>query len=176
MRLGRGLTESCPVNLTVERILREENLIDPLDRWYRGRPLIINKNDYSLGLFNGDIGIIMDDRGAGQGLRAFFLSPDGSLKKFLPQRLPEHDTVYAVTVHKSQGSEFESALLLLPDRYSPILTRELVYTGLTRARQWVEVWGKDSVFLECVRGQRICRASGLRDALWDITPPTDQGG
>ena len=153
------------VNLSVERILREENLIDPSNRWYRGRPVMITRNDYGLGLFNGDIGIIMEDQEAGQGLRAFFLSPDGSMRKFLPQRLPEHETVYAVTVHKSQGSEFERALLLLPKSYTPVLTRELVYTGLTRARQWVEVWGRENVFVEGVR-HRIRRASGLRDALW----------
>ncbi len=154
------------INYAVERILREEDLINPSERWYRGRPLMINRNDYNLGLFNGDMGIIMNDVGTGQGLRAFFQSPDGSLRKFLPQRLPEHETVYAVTVHKSQGSEFKRALLLLPDRYSPVLTRELIYTGLTRVREQVEVWGREPVFLESVR-RRISRASGLRDALWN---------
>ncbi|MBW2616495.1 MAG: ATP-binding domain-containing protein, partial [Deltaproteobacteria bacterium] len=80
-------------------------------------------------------------------------------------RLPEHETVYAMTVHKSQGSEFDRVLLLLPDRDTPVLTRELIYTGITRARKGVEVWGTDGVFVKGV-GRRTLRASGLRDALW----------
>jgi len=80
--------------------------------------------------------------------------------------LPEHETVYALTVHKSQGSEFDRLLLILPDRDSPILTRELIYTGITRAREGVEVWGHEKVFREAV-GRRTIRASGLRDALWE---------
>ncbi|NQT55023.1 MAG: ATP-binding domain-containing protein, partial [Desulfobacteraceae bacterium] len=78
---------------------------------------------------------------------------------------PVHETAYAMTVHKSQGSEFDETLLLLPDRYIPIMTRELIYTGITRARKSVEVWGIESVFLEAI-SQRIARASGLRDAIW----------
>jgi len=93
------------------------------------------------------------------------LSPDGALRRFLPIRLPVHETAYAMTVHKSQGSEFDETLLLLPDRHTPILTRELIYTGITRARKMIEVWGIESVFLEAI-SQRIERASGLHDALW----------
>jgi len=154
------------LNFLVEQILREENLITIEKRWYRGRPVLITRNDYSLGLYNGDIGIILPDPAANNDLRAFFLSPDGSLRRFLPIRLPVHETAYAMTVHKSQGSEFDETLLLLPDRYIPIMTRELIYTGITRARKSVEVWGIESVFLEAI-SQRIERASGLRDALWE---------
>jgi len=153
------------LNFLVEQILREENLITIEKRWYRGRPVLITRNDYSLGLYNGDIGIILPDPAANNDLRAFFLSPDGSLRRFLPIRLPVHETAYAMTVHKSQGSEFDETLLLLPDRYIPIMTRELIYTGITRARKSVEVWGIEGVFLEAI-SQRIERASGLRDALW----------
>ena len=153
------------LNSLVEEILHEENLIETEKRWYRGRPLLIAKNDYNLGLFNGDVGIIRPDPASSDELRAFFLSPDGALRKFLPIRLPEHETVYAMTVHKSQGSEFDKALLLLPDRDNPILTRELIYTGITRAKEGVEIWGTESVFSEGV-SRRIKRASGLRDALW----------
>jgi len=153
------------LNLLVEQILREVNLITIEKRWYRGRPVLITRNDYNLGLYNGDIGIILPDPAANNDLRAFFLSPDGTLRRFLPVRLPVHETAYAITVHKSQGSEFDETLLLLPDRHIPILTRELIYTGITRARKSVEVWGIESVFLEAI-SQRIERASGLRDALW----------
>jgi exodeoxyribonuclease V alpha subunit len=135
------------LNLLVEQILREANLITIEKRWYRGRPVLITRNDYNLGLYNGDIGIILPDPAANNDLRAFFLSPDGTLRRFLPARLPVHETAYAITVHKSQGSEFDETLLLLPDRYVPILTRELIYTGITRARKSVEVWGIESVFL-----------------------------
>ncbi|MBA7699838.1 RecBCD enzyme subunit RecD [subsurface metagenome] len=153
-------------NLLVEQVLREENLIDTDKRWYRGRPVMITKNDYNLGLFNGDIGIILPDPETDHDLRAFFISPDGALRSFLPVRLPEHETVYAMTVHKSQGSEFDKALLILPDRHTPILTRELIYTGITRAKKSIEVWGTERVFIEGV-SQRIERSSGLRDALWE---------
>ena len=85
-------------------------------------------------LFNGDVGIVLPDPEAGKELRVFFPAPDGSLRKFHPLRLPEHETVYAMTVHKSQGSEFDEVLFMLPDRPSPVLTRELIYTGMIRAK------------------------------------------
>jgi exodeoxyribonuclease V alpha subunit len=153
------------LNLLAEQILTEARLIHPETRWYRGRPVMITRNDYNIGLFNGDIGIILPDPTSGHDLRAFFLSPGGTLRKLLPIRLPEHETVYAMTVHKSQGSEFDKVLLLLPDRSSRVITRELIYTGITRAKEEIEVWGRESVFLEGVK-QRIKRSSGLRDALW----------
>ena len=95
---------------------------------------MITRNDYNLKLFNGDIGIILPDADSGEP-RAFFPGPDNTVRKFLPLRLPEHETAYALTVHKSQGSEFDRVLLVLPDRESPVLSRELLYTGITRARK-----------------------------------------
>ena len=163
--LRKGPYGMVSLNSLVEMVLHEENLINPEKRWYRGRPVMITKNDYNLELFNGDVGIILPDPSSGHDFRAFFMSPSGTLRKFLPVRLPEHQTVYAMTVHKSQGSEFDEALLLLPDRESPVLTRELIYTGITRAREHVEIWGRESVFSEGV-SRRVERASGLRDALW----------
>jgi exodeoxyribonuclease V alpha subunit len=150
----------------VERILREQKLIAGEGRWYRGRPVLITQNDYSLHLYNGDIGIALPDPASGGELRVFFRMPDGVLRPLHPVRLPEHETVYALTVHKSQGSEFERVLFILPDQDSPVLTRELLYTGITRAREEVEVWGKEKVFRDAV-GRRTTRVSGLRDALWE---------
>jgi exodeoxyribonuclease V alpha subunit len=98
-------------------------------------------------------------------IKAFFRAEDNSIRSFYPNRLPEHETVYAMTIHKSQGSEFEKVLLLLPDQDSPLLTRELIYTGITRAKQAVEVHGKESIFRHAVQ-QRIQRNSGLKTALW----------
>lgn len=153
------------LNLLVEQILEAEGLIKRESRWYRGRPVLITRNDYNLRLFNGDVGIILPDPAAKNEYRAFFQGADGTVRKFPPLRLPEHETVYAMTVHKSQGSEFDRVFLLLPDRESPVLTRELIYTGITRARENVEVWGKEEVFRAAV-SRRIERTSGLRDALW----------
>jgi exodeoxyribonuclease V alpha subunit len=106
-----------------------------------------------------------DARSSERHLRVFFPSASGPPRKFLPARLPPHETVYAMTVHKSQGSEFDQVLLLLPDRDSPVLTRELIYTGVTRARRKVTIWGRDDVVhMAVARG--VERSSGLRDALW----------
>lgn len=153
------------LNLLVEQVLKGEGLIKQDNRWYRGRPVLITRNDYNLRLFNGDIGIILPDPAANNERRAFFQAADGTLRKFPPLRLPEYETVYAMTVHKSQGSEFNEVLFLLPDRDSPVLTRELIYTGITRAREKVEVWGKEEVFCTAI-SKKIERTSGLRDALW----------
>jgi exodeoxyribonuclease V alpha subunit len=126
---------------------------------------MVTVNDYGLGLFNGDIGICRPDPVAGGSLRVFFPAPDGGVRAVPPLRLPEHETAYALTVHKSQGSEFERVLLVLPSSDSPLLTRDLVYTGLTRARQAAQLWGAAELFLIAV-ARRIQRRSGLRDALW----------
>jgi exodeoxyribonuclease V alpha subunit len=155
------------VNRMIQNMLREERWIQTGGRWYEGQPLMITRNDYHLKLYNGDIGVVLAD-GPGKTLKAFFQAPDGTLRKFHPARLPEHETVYAMTVHKSQGSEFDRVLLLLPDRESPVLTRELLYTGITRARKRVEIWGRMPVFKQAV-SRRTERASGLHDLLW--SPP-----
>ena len=153
------------LNLLVERVLKDEGLIRQKSRWYPGRPVLINRNDYTLKLFNGDVGITLPDPEAGHELKVFFPGPEGNLRKFPPLRLPEHETVFAMTVHKSQGSEFERVLFLMPDRDVPVLTRELVYTAITRAKAAVEVWGREEIFKAAV-SRRTIRASGLRDALW----------
>ncbi len=153
------------LNLLVEQILRDEGLIRREGRWYRGRPILVTKNDYNLRLFNGDVGITLPDPEARGELRVFFPGPEGIPRKFPPLRLPEHETVFAMTVHKSQGSEFDRVLFLMPDRNVQVLTRELVYTAITRAKEKVEVWGKEDIFRTAV-AHRISRTSGLRDALW----------
>jgi exodeoxyribonuclease V alpha subunit len=110
-------------------------------RWYEGRPVMISRNDSALGLFNGDIGIALE-RG---GLRVWFPMPDGSIKSVQPSRLPEHDTAWAMTVHKSQGSEFDHAALILPARSVPLVTRELVYTAITRAKRRLSIYADEQV-------------------------------
>ena len=163
--LRQGPYGVSALNRIVEHILRDEGLIDPNNRWYRGRPVLITRNDHALQLFNGDIGFILSDPSSNQELRAFFLFPDNTLRKFLPTALPEHETAYAMTVHKSQGSEFDRVLIILPDIHTPVLTRELIYTAITRAKRHVGIWGGEKAFLEGVNC-RIERSSGLHDLIW----------
>ncbi|HDR15344.1 MAG TPA: exodeoxyribonuclease V subunit alpha [Desulfobacteraceae bacterium] len=152
------------INSQVEAILSREGAIRPDNRWYRGRPIMVTSNDYSLNLFNGDLGVILPDPSA-EGRRRAFFRTGGVIRSIAPAGLPEHETVYAMTVHKSQGAEFDEALIILPDRGSPVLTRELIYTALTRARSRVEVWGRPEVFIKAV-GSLTRRASGLGHRLW----------
>ena len=98
-------------------------------------------------------------------MKVFFLGNDGALRSFAPARLPEHETVYAMTVHKSQGSEFERILVVTPNEPSPVLSRELIYTALTRAKQQAVFYGAPEVFEAAVE-RRLRRSSGLRDRLW----------
>ncbi|MCS7337552.1 MAG: exodeoxyribonuclease V subunit alpha, partial [Verrucomicrobiae bacterium] len=106
-----------------------------------------------------------EEFGRERAVRAFFAGPEGGLRAVLPARLPEHETAYAITVHKSQGSEFDHVLVILPDRDVPLLTRELIYTGITRARKTVEIWAPEPVLATAIT-RRTTRSSGLRDALW----------
>jgi len=168
--LRSGIFGVDSINQFIQKILYENGLIqfdeqEP-DSMYKGRPIIITHNDYSLGLFNGDIGIILPEFGSKTGdLRAIFPINRSEIKHVPLHRLPGHETVYAMTIHKSQGSEFNDVIIILPDNYYPILTRELVYTGITRAIRSVSIWGKKEVLKEAI-SKKIERTSGLRDALW----------
>ncbi|PYG46996.1 DNA helicase/exodeoxyribonuclease V alpha subunit [Pantoea sp. AG1095] len=127
-------------------------------RWYQGRPVMVTRNDSALGLFNGDIGItLFDEEGL---LKVFFPLPDGSIKAVQPSRLPTHDTAWAMTVHKSQGSEFDHTALVMPAQFLPVLTRELIYTAITRARKQLTLYSDDGVFRRAVQ-LRTQRRSGL---------------
>ncbi len=154
------------LNERIETSLQQKRLINRSPgaggKWYVGRPVMIARNDSALGLFNGDIGIAMnDDEGA---LKVFFPLPDGSIKAVQPSRLPPHDTAFAMTVHKSQGSEFDHTLLVLPNQFTPVLTRELVYTAITRARQRLTLYADASVLNSAVKMQTQ-RRSGLVERL-----------
>jgi exodeoxyribonuclease V alpha subunit len=156
------------LNRRVAQLLREHGLIDATDAWYAGRPVLVTRNDYALGLMNGDIGITLalpgEDAGRPAVLRVAFPMTDGSgrIKWVLPSRLQAVETVFALTVHKSQGSEFDHAAVVLPERLSPILTRELLYTGITRARAFLTLLspGGDQI-LEQGIARQVRRASGL---------------
>lgn len=151
------------LNLAIEAQLQRQRLIKLSGAWYSGRPVMITRNDYQLGLYNGDIGIaVMDADGK---LRVWFELPDGEMKGVLPGRLPEHETVYAMTVHKSQGSEFDQVVMILPAEDSPLLTRELIYTGITRAKQRFVLHATTKA-LKTGSQRRTERASGLSWRLW----------
>ncbi|WP_321909301.1 exodeoxyribonuclease V subunit alpha [Paraburkholderia sp. J11-2] len=169
--LRRGPWGVEGLNRRVARLLQEEGLIEPHGDWYAGRPVLVMHNDYELGLMNGDIGIALAlpvAAGEPPVLRVAFPAGDGSggVKWVSPSRLQGVETVFALTVHKSQGSEFTHAALVLPDTYSPILTRELVYTGITRARSFLTLAVPEgrSVLDRAVLA-KVQRASGLMAGL-----------
>ncbi len=135
--------------------------------WYIGRPVMVTRNDYTLGLMNGDIGVCLP--GPSGALRVAFVASandtrhTGAVRWVAPSRLDAVDTVWAMTVHKSQGSEFAHVLLVLPTQDAPVLSRELVYTGLTRARQRLTVWAPNTKVLWHACARRVLRSGGLGD-------------
>ncbi len=150
------------VNLQIEQLLRQQRLVTRPDAWYAGRPVMISQNDYSTGLMNGDIGICLQVHEQGRDLlKVAFAVPQG-IRWFLPSRLPALETVFAMTVHKSQGSEFDHAVLLLPETTSPVLTRELLYTAITRAAKRFTVVATDLQVMYKAVLQPTIRRGGLR--------------
>ena len=158
------------LNQRITRHLQQQDLA-PEREWYPGRPVMMTRNDYQLGLMNGDVGLtlpLLEERNGKPELllRVAFQLPDGRIKWVLPSRLDGVETVYAMTVHKSQGSEFRHTLLVLPDAPHPLLTRELIYTAVTRARDRFTLleFGKPAVLDSAVK-KRTWRASGLAERL-----------
>lgn len=150
------------LNDKLEKLLHRQGLINRpynlLNKHYAGRPVMISRNDSPLGLFNGDIGIILPDEE--NELRAYFQFPDGTIRGVQPNRLPQHETAYVMTVHKSQGSEFAHTALVLPQVYSPVITRELVYTAITRAKKELSLYGSPKVLRRAIETPTK-RRSGL---------------
>lgn len=160
LRVGPYGMES--LNRQIEEILRTEGLISGPRNAFPGMPILITHNDYQLRLFNGDIGIFLPNLSGS--LLAWFIGDDGNLCQIPLARLPEYEPAFAMTVHKSQGSEFENVLVLLPNQESAALTRELLYTALTRARKRVEVWFNEPV-LRAAIARQVRRDSGLKQRL-----------
>jgi len=131
---------------------------DPRSAWYPGRPVLVARNDYVLKLFNGDVGIALKD--VNGELKVHFAQADGGWRAIAPQRLPAHETAFAMTVHKAQGSEFDHVLVLLPTQHSRLLTRELLYTAVTRARRCVTLCA-DAELLAATIETTTRRHSGL---------------
>jgi len=152
------------INDFIEKGLAGRGLRGTGGRFYAGRPIMITRNDYELRLFNGDTGLVLED--GALGLRAFFPGEQGGPRSIPTVRLPLHETMYAASVHKSQGSEFDRVVLVLPPHGGPLITRELLYTAVTRARGTVELWGSREVIRAAVENP-VRRFSGLREALWE---------
>ncbi|MEP7122481.1 MAG: exodeoxyribonuclease V subunit alpha [Byssovorax sp.] len=162
----RGPHGVIDTNEQAERALTAARLITRSGPVYAGRPVLVTTNDYNVRLFNGDIGLLLEDEASRGRLVATFSTPDGTTRALAPSRLPPHETAFAMTIHKSQGSEFDEVVVLLPPGISPILSRELVYTAVTRARKKVTIFGDADVVAHAV-SRRIERASGLREAIWE---------
>ncbi|MFL9590798.1 exodeoxyribonuclease V subunit alpha [Aeromonas schubertii] len=146
------------LNDRIEAALGRARLIAREGEWYAGRAVMVVQNDHGIGLYNGDMGLCLPDE-EGR-LKVWFEQADGGVRSLLPSRLPPHETVFAMTIHKSQGSEFAHTVLVLPDAPSPLLTRELVYTGITRAKGRLDLYGDRALLAQAVR-KKTERYSGL---------------
>ncbi|MDB5934545.1 MAG: recD, partial [Massilia sp.] len=152
------------LNAAIEQRLETARLIRRRGEWYVGRPVMVTRNDYGTGVFNGDIGLTLADPARPESLRVYFLEGD-KVRSVLATRLRHVETAYAMTVHKSQGSEFAHTVLVLPKSGGSVLARELVYTGITRASKVFTLVSPASAVLAEAIGRRTRRASGLREML-----------
>lgn len=158
----QGRASVTALNAAIEGWLERAGLIRRDGLYYENRPIVITQNDYGAGLFNGDIGIVIkDERGR---LRVCFEGAQ-SLRFVSIGRLPPHETVFAMTIHKSQGSEFDRVSIVLPEHPSALVGRELLYTAVTRARKRVDLFAPREVIVAAVE-RAMQRASGLWEALW----------
>ena len=149
------------------RALGQAGLLHPRGEWFAGRPVMVTRNDPALGVFNGDVGVALPAvsvNGVGGGLRVWFLDGD-ALRSVGVARLAEVETAFAMTVHKSQGSEFTHTVLVLPPSGGEVLTRELVYTGITRAREAFTLVEPRAGLLAQAVARKSQRFSGLAQRL-----------
>jgi exodeoxyribonuclease V alpha subunit len=190
--LRQGSSGLYALNDRVQKLLQTRGLLSlestatavGQNRWYVGRPVMISRNDYELNLFNGDVGIAMlvdatkTQKSSNNScnsvnekeLKVFFIDSSssnhkGKVRQLLPTRLPEHETAFAMTVHKSQGSEFDDVALVLPEVITPVISRELIYTAITRGKKSFSLYSNQEVLEQGIKS-RIERASGLRDLLF----------
>ncbi len=155
--LRRGPTGASRINAAIEDILYPNRK----GEFYDHRVILVTKNDYEIHLFNGDVGIVLPDSDRDGALAVFF---EGRPKSVPCRLLPEHETAFAMTVHKAQGSGFGHVAVVLPDRESPILTRELIYTAITRTETGVDLWCEEQSFMAGAR-KKTERSMGLKDKL-----------
>lgn len=159
----KGFMGAENVNYQLEQLLRREISLSRYQQWYRGRPVMITKNNYTLKLRNGDLGVVWNE--TGHNPKVTFKGEGGKFREFNPSRLSQFENAYALTVHKSQGSEFERVHIILPAEPSPILTKELLYTAITRARTEITMWGSFEILKHGITSS-VHRSSGLREQFW----------
>lgn len=148
-------------NRKIEKYLQQQKLIRFTGDFYENRPIMVTRNNYDLQLFNGDIGIIRPDENGV--LKAWFVAPNGDIRAVLPGYISHAETVYAMTIHKSQGSEFDQVLVSLPKSDDiTILTRELLYTAITRAKRKLILQGTEGTILRIAKAG-VERGSGIID-------------
>jgi exodeoxyribonuclease V alpha subunit len=155
-----GKNSVADINNRVTQKLAQQGRIQVAGLWYIGRPVLVTQNNPALHLYNGDIGLCLADKSQNGRLMVFFQHPDGSVKSYLPSRVAQCETVFAMTIHKSQGSEFEEVLIVLPENINPVLTKELLYTAITRAKKTVKLLTDKSVFTASIQ-QKVIRVTGL---------------
>jgi len=153
-----GLNESIAQRLEAARLIRRRG------EWYVGRPVMVTRNDYATGVYNGDIGLTLPDPERAGSLRVWF-SDGEAVRSVLATRLRNVETAFAMTVHKSQGSEFRHTVLVLPREAGSVMARELIYTGITRAREFFTLVTPNGGVLPDAIAQRTHRASGLRELI-----------
>lgn len=153
------------LNQSVQRALDQAGLLKIRGEWFSGRPVMVTRNDPALGVFNGDVGVALPGPAGSSALRIYFLDGD-QLRSVGASRLAHVETAFAMTVHKSQGSEFMHTVLVLPPSAGKVLTRELVYTGITRARQKFTLIEAQEGLLHQAIESKSQRASGLEDQLF----------
>ncbi|QJC37088.1 exodeoxyribonuclease V subunit alpha [Enterobacteriaceae endosymbiont of Donacia vulgaris] len=161
--IKNGLFGTKIINKIIEKeLFNKKNLIKNIrkDNWYIGRPIIITQNNNFLNLFNGDIGITFFDE-VDKKLKIKFLLANGKYQIISIKNLPAYEIAYAITVHKSQGSEFNNISLVLPNKFYSILTRELIYTAITRAKKKINIYGKKSIFYKAIK-IKIKRYSNIK--------------
>lgn len=156
--LRRGLTGTERLNQLMEKYLMDHRMVQMENGWYHGRPIMITQNDYSLGIFNGDLGVCVRE---GDGKLHVFVESGNSVQKVSPQRLVHFTPAFFITVHKSQGSEFDQVQLLLPKEDTPLISRELLYTAVTRSRKAFEVHGSLDLVIRGIE-RPLERFTGLR--------------
>ena len=154
------------LNTALEGIVRSRKSGASQGRHFNGQPILITANNYIQGLFNGDLGIILESADEPEALFAYFPDEQESFKRYPISALPTFESAYASTVHKSQGSEYQHVVCILPAIESPILSRELIYTAISRSRKSAEIWGQTESFIQAIENptQRI---SGILDYLSD---------
>lgn len=160
----RGPYGQLAIDAGIEAELRRTGFITSSSERYDGRPIIVTQNDYQARLFNGDVGVLLRDPLSPERLRAVFAGSDGRVREISAARLPPHEGVYAMSVHKSQGSELDEVAVVLPSVPSPVLSRELLYTAVTRVRHGVAICGRAEV-LAAGASAPLVRSSGLAERL-----------